>query len=106
MAIHELDELEPDFSRPVNTNISARALFPLAGDLEETRVRIEIPTKGGGTVFVQCVVRHDGETVHDVRLPDGHGALADVAGITWEAAAEWEGYLSILARIEFARGGR
>jgi hypothetical protein len=75
-------------------------------DPEQTAVRIEIATVDGGTIFAQCVVLHRGTEVVDVRLPDGHGALASAAGISWEAAAEWEGYLCILARFAFARGGR
>jgi hypothetical protein len=96
MAIHEPDLIH------VNTIV-----YTLTNaDPDETAVRIEIATVDGGTIFSQCVVRHRGTEVVDVRLPDGHGALASVAGIPWQAAAEWEGYLCILARLAFARGWR
>jgi len=112
---NEIDELDPIVRRVRNletkfgtisvTSDGFVGLLPADGR-EETAVRIEIPSKSGGTIFAQCVVIHNGTEVIDVRLPDGHGALAEAAGITWEAATEWEGYLCILARMAFARGGR
>jgi hypothetical protein len=89
----ELDELEP--RRPL-----------LAGDCDETAVRIDVPTRNGGLAFASCVVLHRGDDVVDVRLPEGHMAYATAAGLPYEAAAEFEGFLCTLARMAFARLAR
>jgi hypothetical protein len=114
MSIHELDELTPISRRVARleakygkigvTSDGAVGVFPLAGDCEETAVRIEIPSKSGGTIFVRLVVLHRGDDVEDVMMPEGFRALAEAAGIPSHCNA-FEGYLETLARLEFARRG-
>jgi len=125
MIIHELDEIDDLIARSslgTPDVVAARRLVPrhitdsilrradeihrAHSEADRTAVRIELPSKSGGAIFAECVVVHNGDDVIGVRLPDGHGALAEAAGITLDAATEWEGYLCILARIAFARGGR
>jgi hypothetical protein len=115
VSMPERDELEPRSARYIDrkdgTLAVARGGFvgfspSLAGDCEETAVRIEIPSKSGGTVFVRLVVLHRGDDVEDVMMPEGFRALAEAAGIPSHCNA-FEGYLETLARLEFARrGGR
>jgi hypothetical protein len=103
MTIHELDELD-EMQPWFNGRRAVTA--SLAGDCEETAVRIDVPSKSGGVIFASVVVLHRGDDVVDVRLPDGFMAYADAAGLPYEAAAEFEGFLCTLARMAFARGGR
>lgn len=110
MAIHELDELTPRTQMRALSQDSMVGLAiadylddaPLAGDAEETRVTIDIPTKSGGHVVCECVVLHNGEDVVDVRLPAHFRDYATAAGVPSDANC-WEGYLETLARVEFAR---
>lgn len=113
MAIHELDEIDPIARRVrrLETKVGAIAVsedgavgaFPLAGDCEETCVRIDIPSQSGGVVFAQLVVQHRGDDVVAVRFPDGYEGLARVVGMPFEAQAAWEGYLEIMGRMAFAK---
>jgi hypothetical protein len=51
----------------------------------------------------QFVVRHDGERIVDVRLPDGWRAICRHVGLDDEST-DSEGYLATLAKLQFAKG--